>query len=628
MASDPVDFRKGHDGLAALVQSHLHQKPFDGSVYVLRAKRADRLKLIYWDGSGPVMTYKRLEDNSFQWPAIRKGVMRLEPVQFEALFAGLDWRRVRLWRWRLPLRRSDSRARLRGSFCLCFVMASGMTSPDRLPNDIAELKAIIRAQQDQNARLEALVASFKKALFGSKSEKIDPAQYELELEDIETAIAQVEAEIEEDERTAPVRPPKPRQTNRGSLPTHLDRIEVFIDPELSCACGAERHVIGEAVSERLDIIPAQFRVIVTRRPKYACRTCESGITQAPAPAHIIAGGMPTEATLAHVLVSKYADHLPLYRQAQIYSRQGIDLDRSTLAAWVGKSAFELTQVYDAFMADLKRSTKLFMDETPAPVLAPGRKRTKTGYFWALARDDRPCVGDDPPGVAFTYAPGRSGLHADAILQGFSGTVQVDGYAGYNRLLKRPAQDVTLAYCWAHARRKLHDVTKSGAAPIAQEGLAQIQALYRIEKDLRGLPADQRRAARQGRSKPIIDAFKLWLVQNRARVSAKSPTGEALKYIAKYWDGLILFLDDGRIELDSNAVERTIRPIALNRKNALFAGHDAGAQNWAVIASLIETCRLNGIVPHGYLSGILNAIAGGHKQMDINELLPWNYVRPV
>ena len=280
------------------------------------------------------------------------------------------------------------------------------------------------------------------------------------------------------------------------------------------------------------------------------------------------------------------------------------------------------------MADLKRSTKLFMDETPAPVLAPGRKRTKTGYFWALARDDRPWVGDDPPGVAFTYAPGRSGLHADAILQGFSGTVQVDGYAGYNRLLKRPAQDVTLAYCWAHARRKLHDVTKSGAAPIAQEGLAQIQALYRIEKDLRGLPADQRRAARQGRSKPIIDAFELWLVQNRARVSAKSPTGEALKYIAKYWDGLILFLDDGRIELDSNAVERTIRPIALNRKNALFAGHDAGAQNWAVIASLIETCRLNGIVPHGYLSGILNAIAGGHKQMDINELLPWNYVRPV
>jgi len=507
-------------------------------------------------------------------------------------------------------------------------MASGMPAPDELPDDIAELKAIIRAQQDQNARLELLVAAFKKALFGSKSEKIDPGQYNLELEDIETAIAQVEAAIDADQRTTPVRPPKPRQTNRGSLPKHLERVEVVIEPELSCACGAERHVIGEDVSERLDIIPAQFRVIVTRRPKYACRSCEGGITQAPAPAHIIAGGMPTEATLAHVLVSKYADHLPLYRQAQIYSRQGIDLDRSTLAAWVGKPAFELTPVYDALMADLKRSTKLFMDETPAPVLAPGRKSTKTGYFWALARDDRPWGGDDPPGVAFTYAPGRSGQHADTILEGFSGILQVDGYAGYNRLLKRPAQDVTLAYCWAHARRKLHDVTQSGAAPIAQEGLARIQALYRIEKDLRGLPADQRHDARQDRSKPLIDAFELWLAQNRARVSAKAPTGEALKYIAKYWNGLILFLDDGCIELDTNAVERTIRPIALNRKNALFAGHDAGAQNWAVIASLIETCKLNVIEPHGYLSGVLTAIARGHKQTDINLLLPWNYVNHV
>ena len=507
-------------------------------------------------------------------------------------------------------------------------MALGMTAPDELPDDIAELKAIIRAQQDQNARLEALVTSFKKALFGAKSEKIDPAQYELELEDIETAIAQVEAEIDADERTAPVRPPKPRQTNRGSLPKHLERVEVVIEPELSCACGVARHVIGEDVSERLDVVPAQFRVIVTRRPKYACRSCESGIAQAPAPAHIIAGGMPTEATLAHVLVSKYADHLPLYRQAQIYSRQGIDLDRSTLAAWVGKSAFELTPVYEALMADLKRSTKLFMDETPAPVLAPGRKRTKTGYFWALARDDRPWGGEDPPGVAFTYAPGRSGQHADNILKGFSGILQVDGYAGYNRVLKRPTQEVTLAYCWAHARRKLHEVTKSTSAPIAQEGLAQIQALYRIEKDLRGLPADQRLAARQDRSKPNIDAFELWLAQSRARVSAKSPTGEALKYIAKYWDGLILFLDDGRIELDSNPVERTIRPIALNRKNALFAGHDAGAQNWAVIASLIETCKLNGIEPHGYLAGAMTAIAAGHKQTDIDQLLPWNYVRSV
>ena len=235
-----------------------------------------------------------------------------------------------------------------------------MTEPDNLPNDIAQLKAIIVKQQDQNDRLEALVAAFKKALFGAKSERIDPSQYELELEDIETAIALVEAEVQSDEHTAPARPAKPRQTNRGTLPKHLERVEVVIEPELSCTCGNKRHMIGEDISERLDIIPAQFRVIVTRRPKYACRACENGIAQAPAPAHIIEGGMPTETTLAHVLVSKYADHLPLYRQAQIYSRQGIDLDRSTLAAWVGKSAFELIPVYDALMADLKQSTKLFM----------------------------------------------------------------------------------------------------------------------------------------------------------------------------------------------------------------------------------------------------------------------------
>ncbi len=334
-------------------------------------------------------------------------------------------------------------------------MASGMTAPDELPDDIAELKAIIRAQQDQNARLEALVASFKKALFGTKSEKIDPAQYELEFEDIETAIAQVEAEIDADERTAPLRSPKPRQTNRGSLPKHLERVEVVIEPKRACGCGTKRHVIGEDVSERLDIVPAQFRVIVTRRPKYACRSCEAGIVQAPAKPRLIEGGMPTEATIASVIVSKYADHLPLYRQSQIYARQGVNIDRSTLAFWVGKAAHELKPVHDALLDHLKTSSKLFMDETPAPVLNPGSGKTKKGYFWALARDDRAWNGLEPPGVVFTYAPGRSGKYASEILQGFGGILQVDGYAGYNRVLDlRDDYPIGLAYCWAHARRKL------------------------------------------------------------------------------------------------------------------------------------------------------------------------------
>ncbi|WP_417811835.1 IS66 family transposase [Thalassospira alkalitolerans] len=513
-----------------------------------------------------------------------------------------------------------------------------MNSASDLPDDIDALKAIILAQQEQAAvhtgviarkevrivRLEKLVADFKRALFGAKSEKTCPEQFELALEDIEAAQEAIHADDEADDRQVRGKP-RPRKANRGSLPKHLPRIEEVIEPEnIVCDCGCERHVIGEDVSERLDIVPAQFRVIVTRRPKYACRSCEGGITQAPAPAHLIAGGMPTEAIVTHVIVSKYADHLPLYRQAQIYSRQGIDLDRSTLAAWVGRAAFELTPVYEALLVSLKQSAKLFMDETTAPVLDPGRRKTKTGYFWALTRDDRPWDGEDPPGVAFTYAPGRSGQYAEDILKGFSGILQVDGYAGYNRLLKRPAQDVRLAYCWAHARRKLHEVSQSGTTPIADEGLKQITALYRIEKDIRGQSPEARLEARRERSKPIIAAFEVWLSANRARASTKSPLGEALKYIAKYWDGLCLFLQDGHVELDNNSVERTIRPITLNRKNALFAGHDAGAQNWAMLASLIETCKLNAVDPHTWLTATLQAIVNGHKQSRIDELMPWSY----
>ena len=324
--------------------------------------------------------------------------------------------------------------------------------------------------------------------------------------------------------------------------------------------------------------------------------------------------------------AKYADHLPLYRQAQIYSRQGVELDRSTLADWVGRAAFELRPVHDALLADLKRSTKLFMDETRAPVLDPGARKTKTGYFWALARDDRPWGGASPPGVAFTYTPGRGGQHAERILQGFGGILQVDGYAGYNRLIApdRIGPGIQLAYCWAHARRKLIEITRTGSAPIAEEGVTLIRDLYAIETDIRGSEPAARLAARQERSAPILARIDAWISHHRARASGKSPLGEALAYIAKYRGGLGHFLTDGRIELDSNTVERTIRPIALNRKNALFAGHEAGAENWAVIASLIETCKMNGVDPHAWLTTTLTAIVNGHKQSQIQDLFPWNY----
>ena len=282
---------------------------------------------------------------------------------------------------------------------ICYSFA--MMNMAHLPDDVAAMKAIVIAVHARTARLELLVAAFRQAMFGRKSERFDPDQFELALEDIETAIAEIQAE---DDAVDParMRPAKPRYANRGSLPEHLPRIEEMIEPDASvCGCGGGLHQIGEDVSERLDVIPAQFRVIVTRRPKYACRSCLKGVVQTPAPARLIPSGMPTEATVAHVLVSKYADHLPLYRQAQIYSCQGVDLDRSTLAAWVGKATYELKPVFAALIADLKRSTKLFMVETRAPVLDPKAGKTKTGYFWALARDDRSWGGAAPPGVAFT-----------------------------------------------------------------------------------------------------------------------------------------------------------------------------------------------------------------------------------
>lgn len=271
-----------------------------------------------------------------------------------------------------------------------------------------------------------------------------------------------------------------------------------------------------------------------------------------------------------------------------------------------------------------------MDETRAPVLDPGSRKTKTGYFWALARDDRPWSGHAPPGVAFTYAPGRGGQHAERILQGFSGVLQVDGYAGYNRLVApdRIAPNIRLAYCWAHARRKLVEIARNGPAPIAEDGVKRIGELYRIEAELRGFDPATRLAERQVRSAPLVADMETWLALHRARVAAKSPLGEALSYIAKYWTGLRLFLADGRIEIDNNSVERTIRPIALSRKNALFAGHDAGAENWATIASLIETCKLNAVDPQAYMTSTLTTIVNGHKQSQIDDLLPWNYPHKV
>ncbi|WP_223806889.1 IS66 family transposase, partial [Novosphingobium sp. LASN5T] len=375
-------------------------------------------------------------------------------------------------------------------------------------------------------------------------------------------------------------------------------------------------------AERLDVVPTTFRVLVTRRPRYGCRSCESAIVQAPAPARIVEGGIPTEALIAQVLVAKYADHLPLYRQAQIYARQGIQLDRSTLADWVGRAAWYLRPMRDHILERLRRSERLFADETTAPVLDPGRGRTKTGQLWAYARDDRSWGGIDPPMVAYVYAADRKGERAGAHLGDFAGILQVDGYGGYAALARR-RQQISLAFCWAHVRRKFFELADT--SPVATEVLRRVALLYAIEDEVRGLSAEQRRAVRHDRSRIIVDDLRQYLDARNRQVSAKSKLGEAIRYALTRWDGLSCFLDDGRIDLDSNTVERSIRPLALNRKNALFAGSDEGGDNWAVIATLIENCKLSGINPHTWLTDTLARLANGHPANAVGELMPWTAV---
>lgn len=322
--------------------------------------------------------------------------------------------------------------------------------------------------------------------------------------------------------------------------------------------------------------------------------------------------------------------MPLYRQCQIYSRGGVDLDRSTLASWCGTTACHLAPVVDRMLTHLKRSGRLFMGETRAPVLDPEACKTKTGYLWALSRDDRGWGGADPPAVVFTYAPGGHGSHAMDILTGFDGILQIDGYTGYNALAEPRrvgGAPLQLAYCWAHSRRKPHDIYRHDGSEIAAEGLRRIARIYKIEASVRGCSPEERLAARQAQSAPLVADFRLWLTHQCNRISAKSRLGEKLGYIHRHWDGLQIFLIDGRVEMDTNPVENTIRPITLNRKNALFAGHDEGGRTWARMASLIETCKLNAVDPYAYLRETLTAIAHGHPASRIDELMPWVFQKP-
>ena len=420
-----------------------------------------------------------------------------------------------------------------------------------LPQDAEALHALILATfaerdaavterdilQAQNDRLRHLLLKLTRMQFGARSERLPEEQLQLGLEALEQAITKEDAEAEKRDPELREGNTARRRANRGALPAHLPRIEVTLTPEdTACpCCRAEMTVIGEDTSERLDVIPVQFRVIVTKRPKLACRACPGIVVQEPAPSRLIEGGIPTEALVAHVAVSRYADHQPLYRQAQIMARQGVIIDRSTLSFWMGYAAAEIAPVVrlrDMMLA----SARIFADETVVPVLDPGRGRTKQGYFWAIARDDRPWGGSDPPAVVYNYAPGRGHAHADALLGGYRGILQCDGYGAYKKLIgSRSGQpSITLAFCWSHVRRGFYDLAKS-KAPIAVETLKRIAALYEIEERVRGKSAADRLVLRQAESTPLVADLRVWFEAQIGKLPARGPTAEAIRYALNHWD---------------------------------------------------------------------------------------------
>jgi transposase len=476
--------------------------------------------------------------------------------------------------------------------------------------------------QHELDRLQVMIRTLQRMQFGRRSERLDPDQLQLGLEDLEQAAGTARAARERAGGSAQA--PAPRR-NRGHLPAHLPRVEVVLDvADKTCpCCGGTMHRIGEDRTEQRDIVPVRYRVQATVRPRYACRHCpDAGVVQAPE--RLLTGGLATEAMVASVAVAKYADHTPLYRQAQILTRQGLELDRSTLADWVGRAAWWLAPLRERLLGTVIGSPVIFADDTVVPVLDPGRGRTKTGRLWAYARDGRPWGDPTPPAVAYVYTEDRGGRHPTAHLESFRGVLQVDGYQSFDSLAAAHADGaVRVVNRWAHGRRKFHDLVKAQDSPIAREVVRRIAELYAIEAEIRGRGAEARRQVRHERTRPLVEDLKAYLEARLASVSGKSPLAGAIRYMLGRWAKLCVFLDDGRVEMDTNTVERLIRPVTLGRKNHLFAGSDAGGRTWATISSLVQTARLHDIDPFAYLTDVLERIVSGRTKVnDLDTLLPW------
>jgi transposase len=494
--------------------------------------------------------------------------------------------------------------------------------------DVTALRELVLAQQEQLRsreteieNLKLLVLKLKRVRFGRKSEKLDKQieQLELRLEDLETnagsTVPAAQIPIAAAPAEKPARRPLPEKLLRETK-TYAPKHDKCLD------CGGTLRWLGEDVTEILEYLPARFKVIRQVRPKLSCAACER-IVQEAAPSRAVERSLAGPGLLAHVLVSKFADHLPLYRQSEMYEREGIQLERSTLADWVGGASRALAPLVEAIRRYVLEAGKLHGDDTPVPVLAPGNGRTKTGRLWTYVRDDRPAGDTTAPAVWFAYSPDRKGEHPEQHLKGFHGTLQADGYAGFNRLYETGT--IQEAACWAHVRRKFYDLEQAHASPLATEALKRIGQLYEIEREIRGSPANKRRQVRQERARPVLDEMRGWLEDIQQKVSRKSGLASASGYALSRWRALSRYCDDGRLEIDNNAAERALRAVALGRKNYLFAGADSGGERAAAMYSLIGSAKLNGLDSEAYLREVLSRIAD-HPINRITELLPWN-LRP-
>jgi transposase len=516
-----------------------------------------------------------------------------------------------------------------------------MSIDDSLPNDVEALKLMVVAERaarlaaQSEAQYRALlieklkftIKKLRHERFGQSAERgALLEQLELELADLEEDAGQAEAAARIAAASAAIAVSAfgRRKPARRPLPDYLPRERIVYPGPVACPCcgGASLRKIGEDITETLELIPRQWKVIQHVREKFSCRACEA-ITQPPAPSHPIARGRAGPKLLAHILVAKYSLHLPLNRQSTTYAREGIDLDVSTLADWVGAAAATLMPLVEAVRAHVFAAQRIHADDTTVPVLAKGK--TRTGRLWTYVRDDRPFGGPDPPAAMFFYSRDRGGEHPEQHLAGYAGLMQADAYAGFNRLydVNRKKGPIVEAACWAHARRKFFDLARISKAPIAIEAVDRIDALFAIEREINGMTPPERVQVRNARSRPLAAELESWLREQRSRLSKNSETGKAIDYSLKRWTALTRFLGDGRLCMSNNAAERELRAVAVGRKNWTFAGSDEGGRRAAAIYTLIATAKLNGIDPQAWLADVLARLAD-HPAKRIHELLPWNW----